>query len=32
MEEVQLKMVIRNIDGGFNRENYEHLKKRSAYL
>jgi hypothetical protein len=27
IEEVQLKMTIRNIDGGFKRGNYEHLKK-----
>ncbi len=32
MEEIQLKMAIRNIDGGFKRGNYEHLKKQSAYL
>jgi hypothetical protein len=27
MEEEQLKMAIRNIDGGFKRGDYEHLKK-----
>jgi len=32
MEEVQLKMAIRNINGGFKRGNYEHLNKQSAYL